>query len=382
MLKIRTPISQFHNAKHIVAEPNSLIALKGLQCVKVAIIISKSISLDESKIEYIKNNISQHELIFIVRSWDSEPEIDSMKKSLNELYSFSPDCIIAIGGGSVIDGAKILWTFYEHPELANLNSLKPFKVPKLRGKSKFVAVPTTIGTGSEVSSSAILFDKTSGTKIPIVTNDYLPDLVILDAKLVLGIPKNIMVSTIIDACSHSIEGFVSKIDNHLMEHFSFLALNIIFKYSEQLIKNPNDEKLISNLQYASMIAGWVQNHCIIGSCHALSHQLGNFGISHGVANSIFLPETIKFNSKNSKLTKEKYESIADFCGISNGINGMLSKIEKIISMGEFQVKLSEYNINNEDFIKIAEHALLDPGSTYNPISLSKSNYIQILKKVL
>tara|TARA_Y100000590_G_scaffold436620_1_gene557398 strand:+ start:360 stop:1505 length:1146 start_codon:yes stop_codon:yes gene_type:complete len=381
MLKVRTQISQFFNAKHIVHGSNSLIALKGLQAVKIAIIVGQSIIINKKKIEYIKENINNHDLLIISRSWTLEPELTEMDDSLNELQNFQPDCIIAIGGGSVIDGAKILWTFYEHPELKDKSDFETVKIPRLRGKSKFIAVPTTIGTGSEVSSSAVLFDPKSGKKIPIVTNDYLPDLVILDSKLVVGIPKNIMVSTMLDACAHAIEGYVSKIENLLMDQFAFNSLKIILDNSKKILENSNDEKTITNLQYAAMMAGWVQNHCLIGVSHAIAHQMGSYKLSHGIANSIFLPESIIFNSKDSKNIK-KYNKIALFCGLKNGMDELVDTIKILAESGEFSTKLSSYGIKKENFDNITKLALEDPGAKYNPLNLDEESLITILDKTL
>ena len=377
MLKIRTQVSQFFNAKNILHGPNSLIALKGLQAVKVAIVITKSISIDKDKMQYLKKNINCHELIIIVRSWDSEPEIKAMAQSLDEIRKFQPDCIVAVGGGSVIDGAKILWSFYEHPHLKENLSIDFMKVPKLRGKAKFIAIPTTIGTGSEVSSSAILYDGSTGSKIPIITSDYLPDIVVLDPKLVCGLPKNIIISTILDACTHSIEGYVSKINNPLVDHFALLSLKIIVDCNYKVIEQPTNEKIISDLQYAAMMAGWVQNHCLVGVSHAIAHQMGKYKISHGIANSIFLPESIIFNSKDES-TLRKYENISNYCGIKGGLNGLISYFRDFASQSSFSLSISSYGVGENDYESIAKLAVNDISAKYNPLPFNKKNIVNIL----
>ena len=159
MLKSRIPVPQFLNSRQVVHYSSSFLALKGLQSVKVAIIASNAIYNDSTKMDYIKSSVNCHESKFIVKSWKSDLKINELSQLLLNLQDFGPDCIIAIGGGSLIDGAKLLWAFYEHPQL-NHQIINGFiKIPPLRGKSNFIAVPTTIGTGSEVSSSAILYNE-------------------------------------------------------------------------------------------------------------------------------------------------------------------------------------------------------------------------------
>ena len=379
MFKVRSPISQFLNAKQLAHGSKSLGALKGLQATKVAVILSKSIANDSEKVDYIKNNINCHSLKLITRSWDDEPSTDNIDVSLNQINNFQPDCIVAIGGGSVIDGAKILWTFYEHPELKRNMQIDFLKVPKLRGKCFFVSVPTTVGTGSEVSSSAIILNKVNNKKIPIVSNDYISDIVILDSKLVLGIPNSILVSTAIDACSHAIEGYVSKIQNQLMDNFAMLSLKVIFDNIFGVLEDSENEKKITELQYASMMAGWVQNHCLVGLSHALAHQMGGFKMGHGIANSIFLSESIIYNSKDPEVF-QKYEKLSKFCGYHDGIDELIAKINNLVSKGAFSIKLREYGIKKTHFKKIINEALDDPAGKYNPVELEREKLNLILEK--
>lgn len=381
MLKLRTHVAQFNNPSKIIHGPNSMVALKGLQSVRVVVLISKSIHSNKTKIDYIRQNINCHEIEFIVKPWAAEPEIKDVKIALRKLQEFKPDWIIAIGGGSLIDGAKILWSFYEHPQLEEALIHNLFKIPELRGKSKFIAVPTTIGTGSEVSSSAVLFDSESGKKIPIVTNDFLPDIVVLDSLLVTGIPKNIIISTVIDACSHSIEGYVSKINNRLLDCFALSSLGIIFNNMQGIIENPEDENILNDLQYAAMMAGWVQNHCLVGLAHALAHQMGGFKISHGIANCIFLNESILFNSKEKNVLS-RYNEITEYCNFSGGITELVKIILDFTNSGEFSLNLSSYGIVEGNFDDIIDGALTDVGARYNPVDLDKDDLRKILLKTL
>ena len=159
--------------------------------------------------------------------WKGEPSLDDVKKNVAEILEFKPDWIVAIGGGSVIDGAKVIWALYENPNIDESRLHIPFSIPKLRKKAKFVAIPTTAGTGSEASSSAIITSK-DNEKIPIITHDFIPDLAILDPILIENTPVKIIIPSILDAFSHSIEGFVSVIQNKIVTNLVMLLFVTLY----------------------------------------------------------------------------------------------------------------------------------------------------------
>ncbi len=382
MLKLRTPYPRFVNAKEIIHGVNSIKALRGLQAVKVALIIGLSLSKKEELLKKITSSINCHQLHVIIRSWEDEPTLSSLQPVLDELIPFQPDCIIAIGGGSVIDGVKLVWAFYEHPGLSDSVLSRAFALPKLRGKARFCAIPTTAGTGSEVSSSAVFFDPEKRKKVPVVTHDFLPDLVILDPNLLVGIPRNILLSTVIDALSHAIEGYVSKLNNPLMDRFSELAISSISNHILKAIDFRNEE-ILAELQYAAMLAGWVQNHCVVGVSHALAHQMGSFKVPHGVANAIFLPLSIRFNSQDSD-TKQRYALLAKNSGVGDSFYDLEQLIIRISQFGSFSLKLSDYGFT-EEYTKdllLLQNALDDPGARFNPVSLDHEKLTNLLENAL
>ena len=370
MLHSRIQLPFFRSAKNMVVGPDSIMSLRAIESSSVVIVTSKSFYNNKKIFENFYNNIRATKKHIIKSTWSSDPSLDELREPLSIVEKYSPDVFIAVGGGSVIDATKIIWMFYEQPEIKSDTYLKINAIPPLRGRAKFIAIPTTTGTGSEVSSSALIIDKERGVKVPIVTHDFLPDIVVLDPNLLIDLPEDIFISTCCDALSHSIEGFVSRLNNPLMDQFALTSIRIIFENIEKALQY-RDVSSIGNLQYAATMAGWVQNHCLVGGSHAIAHQLHHYGISHGVANAILLPEVIALNSSNEKVAN-KYSFISDQC--TKGIK-LSSKLKRFRNLGQFSVNLSDYGKIIEK--KVIEGALFDPAAKTNPIQVDEE-YVQTI----
>jgi len=372
MLKLRLPLPVFRNAKEIVNGRNARMALRGLVTNKVVLITSSSF---EQSVHYeqIKRLIKCEALLVVKKSWGGEPSLDELQPVLKQIESFQPDVIVALGGGSVIDGAKLVWLLYEAPQLTSEQLFRPLGLPPLRGRSRFTAIPTTIGAGSEVSSAAVMFDKQTGSKKAVVTHDFLPDLVLLDPELVMDVPSSVLFTTIADALSHAVEGYVSKISHPLMDTFAEKSVAIIAMHWKELIKAEPDLDVISELQHAAMMAGWVQNHCLVGMSHAIAHQLSGYGINHGIANAVLMPHVINFNSQNDD-TCSRYEKLAHNAGLTGGTSELINLFNQLIDISKQRdVFQTTFNFEN-----IAEHALLDPAAKSNPVVFTADD----VKKVL
>ncbi|MBU2023289.1 MAG: iron-containing alcohol dehydrogenase [Gammaproteobacteria bacterium] len=374
MLKLRFPLPVFRNALEIANGKNSRMALKGINANRAAIIISTSF---KSSVYYdqVIRLIGTQSVKVIEKSWQGEPTVENLSIVIKELESFQPDYIIALGGGSVIDGAKIAWLLYECPTLSLDDLYRPFSLPTLRGRAKFAAIPTTIGSGSEVSSAAVMFDGVSNSKKAVVTHDFLPDLVILDPELVAEVPNHILKATVADALSHAVEGYVSKIYHPLMNSFAEQAVSIIYRYKNQLDRESWDIQMISDLQHAAMLAGWVQNHCVVGLSHAIAHQLGSFNIPHGLANGLLMPKVIEFNS-NDNTVAEKYEKLARNANMVSSSD--LSNLFTILVSNQ-KIMLS---FTDNELDMIACNALLDPAARTNPVFFTADDVKKVLKKCL
>lgn len=376
MLKLRLPLPVFRNAKEIVNGRNARMALRGLVANKVVLITSGSF---EHSVHYaqVKRLIKCEVLLVVKKSWGGEPSLDELQPVMKQVEDFQPDAIVALGGGSVIDGAKLVWLLYEAPQLTNEQLFRPLGLPPLRGRSRFAAIPTTIGAGSEVSSAAVMFDKQTGSKKAVVTHDFLPDLVLLDPELVMDVPTSVLFTTLGDALSHAVEGYVSKIAHPLMDTFAEKAIAIIAMHWQELLKSEPDLDVIAELQHAAMMAGWVQNHCLVGMSHAIAHQLSGYGINHGIANAVLMPHVIQFNSQNDN-TRARYDRLAHNAGLADGTTELINLFTQLVSASEQQgVFQTTFNIDN-----IAEFALLDPAAKSNPVVFTADDVKKVLAACL
>ena len=381
MINKRSLYPSFISSSNLIHGINSINSLKKLNCSRVAIIVGGSLFHNNELLESVKKKIKCLCIEVILKDWSGPPSIEKLSKPLAKLEESKAEIIIAIGGGSVIDTAKLLWMFYEHPEILSETYSRPFGIPKLKGKSKFICIPTTIGSGSEVSSSALLTDD-KGSKQAIVTHDFVPDLVILDPIFVCNLPISIMISSMCDAISHIVEGYVSKINNPFIDIIAEKALQIILKnYSKILSEDTKTLEVLLDLQYASTMAGWVQNHCLVGLSHSISHQLEKYGIPHGNANSILLPTVVRFNAKN-KIAYEKYEKLSSLSGVGNNSESIVSLVENIRLHGNYSLKISSYNNKKLNINAIAQKVLEDPITSYNPQEVNITDVKQILEKCL
>ncbi|WCE29853.1 iron-containing alcohol dehydrogenase family protein [Vibrio sp. SCSIO 43137] len=375
MLKLRFPLPVFRSAKEIVNGQNARMALKGLVANRVALIVSSAFKRS-SYCEQLERLINADSVLLIEKSWDGEPSVESLSGVLCKLEKFQPDYILALGGGSVIDGAKLAWLLYEHPTLSNEQLFRPFSLPSLRGKAKFAAIPTTVGAGSEVSSAAVMLDTSSSSKKAVVTHEFIPDLVILDPELVQEVSHNILKTTVADALSHAVEGYVSQINHPLMDSFAEKAVEIVASYIDCFDDESWDLAMIADLQYASMLAGWVQNHKIVGLSHAIAHQLGSLEIGHGLANGLLMPEVISFNAGKDKETAKKYQKLCSKASIENV--SQLRDIFKKLTKGQYDSKC----LSEADLERIATGALLDPAAKSNPVTFSEIDVKEIVIKCL
>ncbi|HDY7665784.1 TPA: iron-containing alcohol dehydrogenase [Vibrio vulnificus] len=374
MLKLRIPLPVFRNAREIVNGRNARMALRGIVANRVALIISSSFK-NSAFFEQVIRLIGAQSVTVIEKSWQGEPTVDGLRGVIAELEAFQPDYIVALGGGAVIDGAKLAWLFYENATIETESLYRPLALPPLRGKAKFAAIPTTVGAGSEVSSAAVMYDESRQSKRAVVTHDFLPDLVILDPELVTEVPANVLRTTVADALSHAIEGYVSKIEHPLMATFAEKSLEIIYRHRVALLEEHWTTEMLQELQYAAMLAGWVQNHCLVGLSHAIAHQLTPFNIAHGVGNGMLMPYVIAYNCQNESV-KSQYAKLAKNAGVGD-VQEIIALFESLVNKDDYQVVLSQEQRNT-----IAENALLDPAAKVNPVNFSEDDVKEILKQCL
>ncbi|MDB4691625.1 iron-containing alcohol dehydrogenase [Verrucomicrobia bacterium] len=377
MLQLRLPIPRFMGAGEILHGSGSLSALRMLDGVRVAVLASATVlKHHQAEIERAINHLK----LSIIEYPGGEPDLAIVSKVSAELSKIQPNWIVAIGGGSVLDGAKLAWIFYEHPD-AELNLLvRPFALRRLRGRSRFVAVPTTAGTGSEVSSAAVISDAVTGRKQAIVSHELIPDIAILDPRLTVNVPASVLVSSGLDALAHSVEAYVSKFENPLADIQAEKSIEMIFRLLPQTIQKPDDLKTRMEIMMAALMAGWVQNLKVPGLGHALAHQIGQFGIPHGMACGGLLSSAITVNQRDPKVAG-KYRRLAEAIGL-NGLEGLNAAILDLKAKLGFSERLSviaSTNALSKDQRKLMfEGAKEDICAKANPIGVTD----QILEEMM
>ncbi len=381
MLNLRSYFPAFRTPENIITGNDSVAALRGLTAVRAAVIAGSSLLNNDKLRSLLEENIRAHDVCFIKKSWNFEPTLEDLAPTIGEIEAFKPDVIIAVGGGSVLDGARLVWMHYEHPDIPKDTLYRPFASPPLRGKCNFVAMPTTVGTGSEVSSAAVISDSVTHKKIPIVTHDFIPDLAILDPQFVVELPKHIIASTSIDAISHVVEGYVSTLPNPFTDALAEKALQMIVEWGPIAIETSSQESM-EQLLTAASLAGVVQNHCLTGAAHAIAHQIGQFGIGHGHANAIVLPIVIAFNCQNEK-AKERYTRLAKTSGIGSNEKDIVDFLYSYAAMGGLNLSLGKLTDTSKlDIDSIAKAALTDPNARTNPVELNIENVKELIEKCL
>ncbi|UCZ53424.1 bifunctional acetaldehyde-CoA/alcohol dehydrogenase [Bacillus shivajii] len=287
---------------------------------------------------------------------EPDPSIETVMKGAERMRKFQPDCIITLGGGSAMDAAKGMWLFYEHPD-ADFKGMKQkfldirkrvFKYPKLGEKAQFVAIPTTSGTGSEVTSFSVITDKQTNTKYPLADYELTPDVAIVDPQFVMTVPKDVTADTGMDVLTHAIEAYVSNMANDYTDGLAIKAIQLIFEYLPTAYHNGSDELAREKVHNASTIAGMAFANAFLGINHSLAHKLGaEFHIAHGRSNTILLPHVIQYNAERPTKfaafpkyeyfqADKKYAEIAKAIGLraETTEEGVQSLIKAIISLAE------------------------------------------------
>ncbi len=345
---------------------------------------------------------------------EPDPSDETVFKGAEMMRSFKPDVIIALGGGSAMDAAKGMWLFYEYPETKFFGIKQKFldirkrtcKFPTLGQKAKFVAIPTTSGTGSEVTPFAVITDKKNNIKYPLADYELTPDVAIIDPQFVMTVPPHVTADTGMDVLTHAIEAYVSIMANDYTDGLALKAINLVFKYLPRAYKNGNDEEAREKMHNASAIAGMAFANAFLGINHSLAHKLGpEFHIPHGRANAILMPHVIRYNAikprKHALFPKyehfvadERYAYIARTLGLpaSTVEEGVESLVQAIISLGKelnINMSIAGQGVKQEAFENVvdvlSERAFEDQCTPANPklplISELKEVYKQAYKGV-
>ena len=360
------------------------------------------------KILYHLRKREKHVHCEIFDEVESDPSFETVNKGLEMMRNFKPDVIIALGGGSPIDAAKGMWLFYEHPD-ADPEGLKlkfmdirkrTYKFPKLGIKTKMVAIPTTSGTGSEVTSFAVLTDKVLGKKYPLADYELTPDVAIVDPDLVLSLPKTVTADTGMDVLTHALEAYVSNMASDFTDGLSEKAVELVVNYLPKAYTDgANDTIAREKMHNASTIAGMSFTNAFLGVCHSLAHKIGaEFHLAHGRINAILLPYVIRYNATLPTkfvsfpkyeyfIADQKYAQMAKKIGIKadtveEGVSSLISKVKELNDFLGIPKSLKEAGIDEAEFMTkidmLADRAFEDQCTTANPRVPLVSELKQIL----
>lgn len=352
-----------------------------------------------------------HETFFNVLP---DPTLGCAKEGTAQMRLFKPDCIIAIGGGSAMDAAKIMWVMYEHPEVDFMDMAMRFsdirkriyKFPKMGEKAYFIAIPTSAGTGSEVTPFAVITDEISGIKYPLADYQLLPNMAIVDTDMHISAPKGLTAASGIDAVTHAIEAYASMMATDYTDGLALRALETIFKYLPRAYENgTKDIEAREKMANAATMAGMAFANAFLGVCHSMAHKLGSFHhLPHGIANALMIDEVIRFNSAQvpTKMgtfpqydhpkTLSRYAEIADYLRLGGNtdeekVERLIKAIDELKEKIEIKKYISDYNVSEKDFMErldeMSEQAFDDQctgsNSRYPLISEIRTMYLNAFK---
>ena len=341
-----------------------------------------------------------------------DPNLSSAQEGAKLMLEFQPDCIIAIGGGSAMDAAKIMWVLYEHPEVDFQDMAMRFMdirkrvytFPKMGEKAYFIAVPTSSGTGSEVTPFAVITDDATNMKYPLADYELMPKMAIVDSDMMMNAPKGLTSASGIDALVHSIEAYASIMATEFSDSMALEAIKLIFEYLPRAYQNgANDPEAREKMAHAATLAGMAFANAFLGIAHSMGHKLGAFHhLPHGVTVSLVLNEVMRFNSAEAPTKMgtfpqydhphalRRYAEIAEYLKIDGNddyekLNKLIQKIEELKESIGIKHSIRDYGISEEDFLKtldeMSEQAFDDQCTGANPryplISEIKDLYLKV-----
>ena len=368
-------LGSFRIPKDIVFGEYALEYLSTLEGKKAMIVtggnsMKKFGFLDEAKTQLEKANIE----VEIFDGVEANPSVETVESGAKAMSIFEPDWIIALGGGSALDAAKIMWAFYEHPELKFEDIIEPGSLPKLRNKAKLVAIPSTSGTASEITAFSVITDTKKHIKYPLVSTEMIPDIAILDPALPAKMPKHITANTGMDVLAHAIEAYVSTAASPYTDALAIQAIKLVLENIVTAYEHGDNMEARNNMHNASALAGMAFTNASLGLIHSLAHKIGGeFGITHGLTNAILLPYIIQFNRKST----DKVSKLEKDLGIEN-LSSCIKELNEKLDIPLNFKDVTEVDMNEDKFKEVlekidknkqiikSENAYNDPCTATNP----------------
>ena len=378
--------------------PVALEELKNVMGKKKAFIVTDSFLYKNGYAQPIIDKLNElgieHAAFFDV---EPDPTLACAIKGAEQMRAFAPDCIIALGGGSAMDAGKIMWVLYEHPEADFMDMAMRFMdirkriytFPKMGEKAYFIAVPTSAGTGSEVTPFAVITDEKSGIKYPLADYELLPNMAIIDTDFHMSAPKGLTAASGIDAVTHALEAYASIMATDYTDGLALRALKVIFKYLPRAYENgQTDVEAREKMANAATMAGMAFANAFLGVCHSMAHKLGAFHhLPHGIANALMIEEVLRFNAAEvpTKMgtfsqydhphTLARYAEVAEYLGIEGKndeekLEGLIKAINDLKAKIGIKTSIKEYGIDEKDFLArlddMTEQAFDDQCTGANP----------------
>ena len=378
--------------------PEALDELKAVNPRKRAFIVTDRFLYENGYTRPVTDKLNEIGISYTVFSEvEPDPTLNIAKKGAEQMTNFAPDVIIAVGGGSAMDAAKIMWVLYEHPDADFTDMAMRFSdirkriytFPKIGEKTYFIAVPTSAGTGSEVTPFAVITDSDTGIKYPLADYELMPDMAIVDTDLQMSAPKGLTAASGIDAVSHAFEAFASMLATDYTDSLALRSLKIMFEYLPRAYENGEDDpEAREKTANAATMAGMAFANAFLGVCHSMAHKLGSFHhLPHGIANALMLNEVIRFNSADSPAkmgtfpqyayphTKARYAEIADYLNLGGKtddekVEGLITALDALKEKIGIKKTIRDYVPDEEDFLNrldsMTEQAFDDQCTGANP----------------
>jgi alcohol dehydrogenase class IV len=360
-------MASFIIPREIYFGPGCLETLSKIKARKAVIVTGgnsmKKCGVIDKTIRYLqKANISTA----VFDGVEPDPSLETVAEGVKVFNAEQPDLILGLGGCSAIDAAKAMWVFYEYPETAFEEIIPPFQIKPLRKKARFVAIPSTSGTGTEVTCVSVITDRKKGVKYPLVSYELCPDIAIVDGELCVSMPAHVTAHTGMDALAHDCEAFVSTLASNYSDALALESVKLIFEYLPSVYRAPQDMNARQSMHNASCLAGMSFTNAFLGIVHSMAHQLGGmFGIPHGCANALLLPNVIRFNSR----VTDKYAVLARLIGVKT-VDAFVDAVEKLRSSVGIARSIKEWGVGEDlwrDKLEImSQNAMTDPCTGSNP----------------
>ena len=378
--------------------PVALDALKAVMGKKKAFIVTDSFLYNNGYTKPITDKLDEmgitHTTFFNVAP---DPSLASAKEGAAAMTAFQPDVIIALGGGSAMDAGKIMWVMYEHPEVDFMDMAMRFMdirkrvytFPKMGEKAYFIAVPTSAGTGSEVTPFAVITDEKTGVKYPLADYELLPKMAIIDADVMMNAPKGLTSASGIDALTHDLEAYASMMATDYTDGLALRSMKMIFDYLPRCYDNgPNDPVAREKMANAATMAGMAFANAFLGVCHSMAHKLGAFHhLPHGIANALMIDHVLRFNAAETPRkmgtfpqydhphTLARYAEVADYLGIkgkndAEKLDNLIKAIDELKEKVGIKKTIKEYGVDEKYFLdtldNMVEQAFDDQCTGANP----------------